>query len=153
MPSLQALLYAVLALTTTTFAAVNGRCSIDGISGVCIPSAKCTESGGANRVGFCPNDPTDIRCCTKPSCADGGNCQWTTECTGATKSGLCPGPANFKCCLTSEGGGSGETTSHDISANGVKFIAGFEGFRKDFYTDDAVRLHDQITPSLAYILS
>jgi GH24 family phage-related lysozyme (muramidase) len=26
----------------------------------------------------------------------------------------------------------------DISDNGVKFIAGFEGFEENFYTDDAV---------------
>lgn len=40
---------------------------------------------------FCPR--------TKTSCGSGGNCRWTDQCSGTTKSGLCPGPDGFKCCL------------------------------------------------------
>lgn len=42
--------------------------------------------------------------CTKTTCGDGGNCRWTSQCSGTTQSNLCPGPADFKCCLP---GGSG----------------------------------------------
>ncbi|KAL8935795.1 MAG: hypothetical protein Q9211_004511 [Gyalolechia sp. 1 TL-2023] len=35
------------------------------------------------------------------------------------------------------GGGGGSSTNHDLSDNGAAFIAGFEGFRADFYRDAA----------------
>lgn len=164
MPPAQTLLYAALALISTTFAAVNGPCSIDGTPGVCIPSSKCTESGGTNRVGFCRDDPSDIKCCTKPSCGDGGNCRWIADCTGTSQSGLCPGPADFKCCLAGPPPDGpppppppppppGGATPLDISPNGVAFIAGYEGFRPDFYSDPGVSLHDRTVPASAHVLS
>ncbi len=68
---------------------------------------------------FCPR--------TKTSCGSGGNCRWTDQCSGTTKSGLCPGPDGFKCCL------SGNPTiptanckAHVISA-GIKIPNQFPG--------------------------
>ena len=59
-----------------------------------------------SHYGACPNLLDDIKCCTKTSCGTGGNCRFTNECTGNTLSGLCPGPADFQCCVpkTSTGG-------------------------------------------------
>ena len=54
---------------------------------------------------------------------------------------LCPGPAEFKCCFPEKHEGSeegGKTKEHELSEKGAEFIAGFEGFRKGFYTDAAV---------------
>lgn len=127
--------YLALTLTSATvLAAVNGPCSF-GKTGVCLPTAQCSGAGDIISVGFCPNDPNDVKCCSKPSCGLGGYCEWTYACDGITETGLCPGPADFKCCLPIFTTRSG---AHSISANGVKFIAGFEGFRKDFYLDAAV---------------
>ncbi|KAL8692826.1 MAG: hypothetical protein Q9218_002209 [Villophora microphyllina] len=97
-------------------------------------------------------DLTDVKCCTKSSCASGGNCRWTSSCTGTTQAGQCPGPANFKCCIPPSGGGGstggGSSTSHQLSAHGAAFIAGFEGFRADFYRDAAVRLTNNLVLGL-----
>ncbi|KAL8635874.1 MAG: hypothetical protein Q9228_006675, partial [Teloschistes exilis] len=84
----------------------------------------------------------DVKCCTKSSCGSSGDCRWTSSCSGTTQAGQCPGPTNFKCCITpaSGGGGSsagGGSTSHQLSEHGAAFIAGFEGFRADFYRDAA----------------
>ena len=136
MLSLRHIFYLAFTLkTTTVLAAVNGPCS-GGKIGVCIATAQCSSAGGTSSVGFCPNDPTDIKCCIKSSCGVGGHCDWTSACQGTTKAGLCPGPADFKCCFPASTGSG----AHSLSENGVKFIAGFEGFRKDFYSDAAVSL-------------
>lgn len=133
--SLQHIFYLALTLmTTAVLAAVNDHCSVDGKPGVCIATAQCSSASGTSSAGFCPHDPTDIKCCTKPSCGVGGHCDWTSACKGTTKAGLCPGPADFKCCFPASTGSG----AHSLSANGVKFIANFEGFRKDFYLDAAV---------------
>ena len=122
--------------------AVNGPCTSNNTPGVCISTTSCTDSGGTYQSGLCPDDPTDIKCCVKPSCGSGGNCRFESQCSGSSQSGLCPGPADFKCCIAGGGdGGGGSTASdHDLSDNGVQFIAGFEGFRADFYIDSAVSL-------------
>lgn len=135
MLSLNHIFYLALTLTTTAvLAAVNDHCSVGGKPGVCIATAQCSSASGTSSVGFCPHDPADIKCCTKPSCGVGGHCDWTSACKGTTKAGLCPGPADFKCCLPASTGSG----AHSLSANGVNFIASFEGFRKDFYRDAAV---------------
>ncbi|KAL8922151.1 MAG: hypothetical protein Q9208_005346 [Pyrenodesmia sp. 3 TL-2023] len=126
----------LLAFTATALAAVNGPCSVNGTPGVCLRTADC-NNGGTSTAGFCPNDPTDVKCCTKPSCGSGGNCRFTSSCTGTTLAGQCPGPTDFKCCVPTNGGGGGTATSHELSANGAAFIAGFEGFEPDFYRDAA----------------
>src|SRR5436190_404258 len=83
--------------------AVDGPCTgSGGAPGVCIATGSCTSAGGTYISGACPNDPADIKCCTKASCGSGGNCRWTSQCSsGKTQTGLCPGPADFKCCLPS----------------------------------------------------
>ena len=130
----------LLSLVPLTIAAVNGPCSIDGTPGVCVTTSDCAAADGSYRSGFCPNDPADVKCCIKPECGSGGNCRPTSSCTGTTKAGLCPGPSDFKCCEPNGGGGGGGGSAGDysLSANGVDFIAGFEGFEPNFYTDAAV---------------
>ncbi|KAJ7256100.1 hypothetical protein C8J57DRAFT_1075110 [Mycena rebaudengoi] len=97
----------VLAFIATTHAAVNGPCTGGGLAtgvGVCISTSKCTASGGTIHNNLCPNDPNDIKCCTKAPCTSaalgGGVCRFTNSCTGNhyTISNLCPGGSNFKCC-------------------------------------------------------
>lgn len=132
----------LLTLLPLSLAALNGPCKIDGTPGVCITTANCAAGDGSFRSGFCPNDPDNVKCCIKPECGSGGNCRPSSSCTGTTKTGLCPGPAEFKCCepkggpVTPPGGGS--TGDRQLSAKGVEFIAGFEGFRANFYIDAAV---------------
>ncbi|KAL6713718.1 hypothetical protein ACLMJK_008210 [Lecanora helva] len=137
---------AIPCLVSLTFAAINGPCSTDGTPGVCVKISDCAAADGSFRSGLCPNDPADVKCCIKPECGSGGNCRSTSTCDGTTKAGLCPGPDNFKCCVPgggdsppppAGGGGSGSAGDHSLSAKGVDFIAGFEGFRANFYTDAA----------------
>ncbi|MCJ1270389.1 hypothetical protein MMC22_010286 [Lobaria immixta] len=140
MTLLQAIFYTAFVISGTALGAVNGPCSVDGTPGVCISSATCSDSDGSSRSGFCPDDPSDIKCCIKPDCGTGGNCRWTSQCSGSSQTGLCPGPADFQCCVESDGGSPGDggtSTSHDLSANGVKFIEKFEGWSADFYDDSA----------------
>lgn len=92
--------------------AINGRCTgSGGRAGVCISTSSCSSGGGVSISGACPNDPADIKCCTKASCGSGGSCKWTSDCTGSTQSGLCPGPSNFMCCLGTGSGGGFPTPS------------------------------------------
>lgn len=135
----------LLSLLPLSLAALNGPCSIDGTPGVCIKTTDCAQADGSFRSNFCPNDPINVKCCIKPECGSGGNCRSTSTCKGTPKTNLCPGPANFQCCEPSKGGsppapgGGGATTAdHSLSAKGVDFIAGFEGFRANFYNDAAV---------------
>ena len=127
----------VLSAAPSALAALNGRCNLsDGTAGVCIRTADCSSGGGTSYSGFCPNDPADVRCCTKNCSGAGGSgsCKWSSTCSGTTLSGLCPGPSDFKCCITSSSGGG----NHQLSENGARFIANFEGFVDHFYTDAAV---------------
>ncbi len=145
MPRLQSLLFALVAVSSTVLAAVNDPCTVNGTPGICIASTSCSSSGGtSSSQPDCPNDPEDIKCCTK-GCGTGGTCMFSSSCTGGTSTAnLCPGPANFQCCTPSAGGGGGAPPppsggrATDLSAHGVAFIAGFEGFRGDFYNDAAV---------------
>lgn len=140
--------YLALTLATTgALAAINGPCTVGSTPGVCIATAQCSSASGTSSVGFCPNDPTGIKCCTKPSCGVGGHCGWADSCKGTTKAGLCPGPADFNCCFPASTGGG----AHSLSPNGVNFIAGFEGFRKDFYIDAAVSF-PHLPPSCPFLL-
>lgn len=142
----------LLPLLPLSLAAVNGPCSIDGTPGVCVTTTDCAAADGSFRSGFCKNDVENVKCCIKPECGSGGNCRPTDTCDGTTKTGLCPGSTNFKCCEPKSGGdpppggggggGGGGATTGDLklSANGVDFIAGFEGFRANYYNDAAVSL-------------
>lgn len=139
----------LLPLLPLSLAAVNGPCSIDGTPGVCVTTANCAAIDGSFRSGFCKNDVENVKCCIKPECGSGGNCRPTNTCDGTTKTGLCPGSSNFKCCEPKAGGnppppppsGGGATTGDlKLSAKGVNFIAGFEGFRANYYNDAVVSL-------------
>ncbi|KAK3367357.1 hypothetical protein B0T24DRAFT_582012 [Lasiosphaeria ovina] len=80
---------------------LNGPCTgAGGAPGVCIHKGAC-GSGAKFIDNACPETPDDVKCCTKTSCGSaGGNCRFTSQCaSGNTQSGLCPGPADFKCCL------------------------------------------------------
>ncbi|KAI5843298.1 hypothetical protein DFP73DRAFT_514075 [Morchella snyderi] len=96
-----------LLFLTATHAAVNGPCT--GSPGVCVTTANCARDGGTSVPGYCPNDPDNVRCCTKYNCGasrDCGYCEWTNACTGGgwqVGPGECPGPAGFRCCLPREG--------------------------------------------------
>ena len=90
----------------------NGSCKgSGGAPGVCIATSKCTADGGKFISGACPGTPDNIKCCTKTSCGSNGNCRFTSQCSGSTLTGLCPGPADFKCCVPGSGGGNGGGTS------------------------------------------
>ena len=135
--------FLVLALTALSYATLNGPCSVNGVPGVCLSTSSCKSGSGTSTTGFCPNDPSDVKCCTKPSCSSSGSCEWASSCSGTTLSGQCPGPADFKCCVPKSSGsggsgGSGSSKNHALSAHGTAFIAGFEGFRGNFYRDAAV---------------
>jgi hypothetical protein len=81
-------------------AVLNGPCTgSGGASGVCIPTTDCTAGGGTHILNACPGTPDNVRCCTKTSCGTGGNCRFTSQCSTSTLTGLCPGPADFKCCV------------------------------------------------------
>lgn len=83
--------------------ALNGACKgAGGAPGVCIATAKCTSDGGKFINDACPNDPENIKCCSKPVCGTGnkGECRFTNTCSsGVTETNKCPGPDNFKCCM------------------------------------------------------
>ena len=131
--------FTLFALTASAFAAVNGPCSVNGTPGVCLATTDCSNGDGTSTSGYCPDDPADVKCCTKSSCGSGGDCRWTSSCSGSMLSGQCPGPTDFKCCVT---GGGGSSTTHELSAHGAAFIAGFEGFEENFYRDAAVSFSD-----------
>ena len=141
----------LLALLPLSLAALTGPCNIGGTPGVCISTTNCAAGGGSSRAGYCPNDPVNVRCCTKSSCGSGGNCRFSSSCSGVTKTGLCPGPTEFKCCEPKPSSGGGTTGDLSLSARGVDFIAGFEGFRANFYNDAAVSYFSiLIDPLLRY---
>ncbi|KAF7335233.1 hypothetical protein MSAN_02333700 [Mycena sanguinolenta] len=111
--------FVFFALVATTLAAENGPCSSG--PGVCISTSSCTAGGGSYTSGLCPNDPDDIKCCTKAPCASaslgGGQCLFTSNCTGGNHyvlTGLCPGPSNFKCCLLCIPGRRSEEESGEL---------------------------------------
>lgn len=125
-------------------AAINGACSAGGTPGVCLVNTVCTSGGGATHTGFCPNDPNNVLCCTKTACGSGGNCRFTSACaSGNTVSGmfssetcittilrpnllvqgLCPGPADFKCCLP-----GAACAPPAVNTATVNLIKEFEGF-------------------------
>ena len=141
----------ILFLLPLGLAAVNGPCSASGTPGVCISTASCSSGGGSSQSGFCPNDPGDIKCCTKTQCGSAGNCRFSSACSGTSKAGLCPGPADFKCCEpgssgTTPGGSSGgaNTADRKLSANGFAFIKRFESFKPNFYFDIAASSHNPV---------
>ncbi|KAF9205786.1 hypothetical protein BGZ49_003501 [Haplosporangium sp. Z 27] len=98
-----------IVLSAASTMAVN-TCSVGGIAGTCISTSTCTSAGGTSTAGYCPNDPTDVRCCTYGACkiSDGrtGKCVPTTACSGTAVAGYCPGPSNIQCCVSGSTGGN-----------------------------------------------
>ncbi|KAF9917912.1 hypothetical protein FBU30_000462 [Linnemannia zychae] len=78
------------------------------LPGLCIPTSECTGGGGTYRSGLCPNDPTNVKCCTYGTCQwriNGylvlGACMPTANCRQQgkePKAHLCPGSADIQCC-------------------------------------------------------
>lgn len=70
---------------------------------------ECTGTGNAGtiQIGQCTGG-TDNRCCVKNGCGAQfgryGSCEWTSNCKQKgsywySYAGMCPGPADFKCCV------------------------------------------------------
>lgn len=155
-------IYSILFTAILARAALNGPCTASGAPGVCITTSSCSSSGGTSFTGFCPNDPANVKCCTKPKCGSGGTCQFANTCgsgntvSGAcipyvvtspniinnhlrrpfTFSGLCPGPADFKCCLPGKTPGPNTNCGpSSVSGATVSMIKGFEAFVAKPYLD------------------
>jgi hypothetical protein len=118
--------------------------------GVCLTTGECSASGGTTITGACPADPSNVKCCSKPSCNNGasGNCRWTSDCAGSSASNLCPGPGGFKCCSSSATGFGGYAAPaipavgacKQVAVDGArKIVAAFPGrVRQVFCTRDCV---------------
>src|SRR4051812_16731962 len=68
-------LLALLLSAAPSHSAYNGPC--EDIEGVCISTSACAKAGGESLTGYCPYDPTDVKCCVKEPC--GGSlslCTW-----------------------------------------------------------------------------
>ncbi|KXJ97643.1 hypothetical protein Micbo1qcDRAFT_200303 [Microdochium bolleyi] len=110
---------------------------------VCVDSAACTTAGGTSISGACPSDPSNVKCCTKPSCSNGsaGNCRWTSDCAGTSVSGQCPGPSAMQCCSSAATGFGGyakptlgKSGCLDVSIKGSDTVlAKFPGRIKNVY--------------------
>ncbi|KAH6904001.1 hypothetical protein BKA70DRAFT_1110062 [Coprinopsis sp. MPI-PUGE-AT-0042] len=122
-------------LSSIVHAAINDPCDAGGIPGICVTTSTCAFSDGTSRTGFCPNDDSDVKCCTT-KCGPGaaGICRFNSTCeSGRTLTGLCPGPNDFKCCLpatdsepslSSSIAGNASSTS---SASSFSLISTFSG--------------------------
>ena len=74
------------------FSALNGKCT--GKDGICVSTSNCTKYNGISYSEKYPNDGDNIKCCNSISpTANGktGKCMFSTQCSGTTYSGLCPG--------------------------------------------------------------
>ena len=94
-----------------------------GAEGVCVTTASCSSSGGSAINGACPWDASNIKCCSKPKCGSGGNCRWTSDCTGTSVSNQCPGPGGFKCCSAGGTGFGGYAAPKIPAVGGCKQVA------------------------------
>lgn len=95
---------------------LNGPCNgANSVPGICVPTESCTRDGGSFISNACPGTPENIKCCTKPKCGpeNSGTCSFVSSCaSGITERNFCPGPADFRCCMPSNGGmGSGGVVS------------------------------------------
>lgn len=93
--------------TSDTDTATTTPCQVGAVSGTCRHLADCEDDEFAVE-GFCDGHP-QVRCCLPAwdrcsSESRPGACLDTADCPGpdwATSSGLCPGPAEVRCCTTS----------------------------------------------------
>ncbi|KAF2752095.1 hypothetical protein M011DRAFT_454933 [Sporormia fimetaria CBS 119925] len=99
---------------------LNGPCTgANGVKGVCVSTSSCTSDGGSYIHNACPGTPDNIKCCTKPSCqraAQSGDCRWVDSCPGTVLTGLCPGPAGYRCCVTGGAPAPGSNLGQKILA-------------------------------------
>ncbi|KAL2683014.1 hypothetical protein Neosp_007476 [[Neocosmospora] mangrovei] len=119
-------------LLPSALAASNEPCyGPNGIAGVCITDAACTSAGGTSISGACPADAANIKCCSKPSCANGasGNCRWTSDCAGSSVTNQCPGPGQMRCC-SAGGTGFGGYPAPNIPAVGACKQVAVDGAKK-----------------------
>ncbi|CAP62338.1 uncharacterized protein PODANS_0_1390 [Podospora anserina S mat+] len=117
---------------TAALAAVNEPCvGSGGRAGVCVTTSTCSSSGGITIDGACPSDASNVKCCTKASCPNGsaGNCRWASDCAGSTLTGLCPGPAQMRCCSSSATGFGGYSAPAIPAVGACKAVA-VEGAKK-----------------------
>lgn len=70
------------------------------------------------------------------------------------KPNLCHGLTEFQCFLTSRRKDAdwSSVMSHNSSADGAKFIAGYEGYEEDSYPDNFVRSRYRIMAVLTHKL-
>ena len=113
--------FLILLLTISKiFASVNDKCT--GRNGICITTSTCSSYGGKTYSGYCPYDPSNVLCCDDITCTadDGrkGTCVHTSQCSGSTVDGKCPGGSDFKCCVSSDGGSSSMDTAYGMPCNG-----------------------------------
>lgn len=125
-------------------ATINGPCTgAGGAPGVCIPTTDCAAKSGTSILNACPGLADNVRCCTKTSCGTGGNCRFASSCKTNTLTGLCPGPADFKCCVPggSSGGGGyptpripgvGACKAHAVSG-AQRVVSGNPGKVREIY--------------------
>lgn len=97
----------------------------DGTAGVCIADTACSGGGGTSIAGACPADASNIKCCSKPTCDNGGsgNCRWSSDCAGESIANQCPGPSQMKCCSSAEDGFGGYDTPALPEVGGCKQVA------------------------------
>ncbi len=97
---------------------LNEDCTVNGMSGTCIYTSKCSEFSGTYYSGYCPG-ANDIKCCVSPKCDSGkGVCQSRYSCTRTLKSGLCPGGNDFMCCTS----GGDPVVPPKYTENGKKIV-------------------------------
>ena len=111
-------LLAIFLFLPYVFSALNGACT--GRTGICLSTTTCANYKGTSYTGKCPNDANNIKCCDNISCrANGksGKCVFSSQCSGITYSGLCPGGNDFKCCVPTvpTGGSSSSGNSSNKS--------------------------------------
>eukprot|EP00732_Lithocolla_globosa_P006422 Lithocolla_globosa_v1_NODE_7471_length_942_cov_21.988726.p1 type:complete len:287 gc:universal NODE_7471_length_942_cov_21.988726:42-902(+) len=96
------LLVSLLVLSTSA----QETCTVNGILGVCIDTSSCS---GTSTPGYC-SGPSNIQCCTDPSCSvpgvGNGTCRQTSACSGRSYAGYCQGPTDLQCCV-GDGGDPG----------------------------------------------
>jgi len=107
------------------------------VTGVCIDESTCKSGGGSVVSNACPGTSNSIKCCTKASCGStpaflrgdeqdaliAGNCRWVSDCKGNSVSNRCPGPADFKCCQSSEPGCGGYSQPPRFGEGGCQQVA------------------------------
>lgn len=75
-----------LFLPSLVSASVGGHCAGDHPDSICLYTSTCDQYHGSRFVGGCPNDPTDVQCCTINNCIDDSSfCTWTgpnNDCSG-----------------------------------------------------------------------